>query len=120
MGQIQKIKIVLSKIEEALNGIDPHWKEKDLYRWQWDRAEREEYNHTKILDLKGFSERNIAQGYKIYQKGTGFVFVKGDHSLIDVLTNIEPKTDDRFIYSPNDKTREIALCSLFDIEDHRK
>lgn len=94
---IQKIKVIPSEIEKILDPIDPKWKEKDLYNYQWS-SERSELNPRKIFDLKNFKQQN-EDFYIIFTQGEKFlVEVKGH--LKDILTNIKPSIQDKQIYNP--------------------
>ena len=108
---IRKIQVEPFEVEKILGNIDPNWKNKTLYQWQWDEVERAELNHLKILPLQNFSKETIGD-YTVYQKGSDFVIVTSpDQYYKKVLTNIEPKPGS-FLYNPKQPPQKLTIDGL--------
>jgi hypothetical protein len=108
---IQKIRIArrqISDVEKVLLEIDPHWKSRNLFGWQYGGDNQTDLTPLDVYDLKGFRKRNVGQ-LMVYDKGRQFVIEKAAPPFTDVLTNIEPSKDDKWTYDPAQKAKKVVL-----------
>lgn len=108
---IERVKIHKTLIEEVLNPIDKNWKRRTLYRWQWDNEDREELDPRKIYDLSGF-ESYSKEGLLVFRQGTLFVVEKPTSHFKNVISNIEPPTEYKWIYNPKETQRNVTVNSI--------
>ncbi len=123
---ISRIKIIYTeltpkakKLDWMLKNIDSDYGSKILYEWQWDKIERPELDPKKIYDLSkfmhGFDGFDDGLRLNIYGKSPQFLFEADNTFFRNVLTNIEPQTEDLLLYSPRRELREININDLFKI-----
>ncbi len=87
-----------------------------MYKWQYGGD-----NHSpdlateKLYNLEEFKKIQ-SPPYIFYAKEDGFILEEENDPFTDVLTNIEPQTEDLFLYSPRRELREININDLFKTE----
>jgi len=109
MSEIKRVELRPEPIEILLNPISSNWEQAPLYTWQWD-SERNEYNPREIYNLDNFSKR-MGEGIIIFTKGDQFL-VETQGSYKHVLTNMEPKTKDKWFYNSRDSPVSKTLSEL--------
>ena len=107
---IQKIRIARreeSELEKWLSDIDPNWKSKNLFEWQYGGDNQTSSTPQDIYDLKDF--KKVGEGpMTMYQKGNKFLIEIIRGPFTNVLTNIKPSTD-KFNYNPAQKAQKVVL-----------
>ncbi len=109
---IQKIRIAKrekSELERWLSDIDPNWKSKNLFRWQYGGDNQTALTPHDVYDLKDFKKQQEGP-ITMYQKKHDFLIEIIKEPFTNVLTNIIPNENKKEgIYDKKQKTQKVVM-----------